>query len=1162
MIYMQLDTDKRHRMLKHLFTGVLSACLLGIFLPHEAGGQDLAHINYQAENYVPLDWFVHESGSTLYTQRLDITLEDTSFDLVLEEIAKKSNIRLSYNKKQLPPGEISLEARNATVIEIFEDLLSETSLEALASPSGQVIVKEKTELFSGYALSETINGVIFDGQTGATLPGVNILVRGTSTGTSTNRDGEFSLTVPSLADTLVLSFIGYETLIEPIAGRVSLELSLTPVSLIGDEIVVVGYGDSRRRDLTGSVSSVSSSDLENSITSSFDQALQGRAAGVMVMSNSGQPGGGVSVRIRGTNTLTGGAEPLYVIDGVPISAETDNTTNALATLNPSDIESIDILKDASAAAIYGARAANGVVLISTKRGRSGETNVDYRGYLGFQQLPYTVDVMNLREYAEYRNRQAEIVGWGHRPEFQDPSILGDGTNWQKELFRTAPMHEHTLAISGGSPTTRYRFSVGYFDQEGIAIGSNFNRYSARMNLDNNPNEWLQIGTSLNLSRADERLTVSSGDLVNIAIRQSPDIPVRSPDGSWGGPTESEFTLENPVAMAQIVDNEQKRAEMQGNLYANIYFLDNLSLRSELNVAYNFSNQYQFTPTYEFNARRNELNSSSRSRNESNYWQAKSYLTYFHDFAERLRFNAMAGVETEVFEYEGLSGSRENFPGNNVHELGAGDAATAGNNSWAGSNSLQSFFGRLNLNYDDRYLITGTLRGDASSRFGAENRWGVFPSFAAAWRISSESFFDVDLFDELKLRGGYGFVGNQNIGNYLFGSALNVTATRWGSGVRPANLANPALRWESTESVNAGLDVSILNERISLTADAYLKWTNDLLLQQPLPLYSGTSGTGSIGAPTVNIGSLENRGVELALNTVNVNSSLRWESGFIYTMNRNKVTAMDQETSFIERNIQFFDPVSRTVVGQPVGTFYGYVVEGVFEDAEDIQNHASQHANIHPANGVWVGDLKFRDVNGDGVITDDDRVVIGDPNPIFQFGITNNFYYRNFDLSLFINGSYGNDIFNQVRRTNEDPSANFGLLASVNDHARIELIDPDGSANDINNVFVSNPGTSVPRITSSDPNNNQRISDRFVEDGSYIRVKNLTVGYSLPPDLLSRFNMRSLRVYSSVENLFTLTGYSGYDPEVGSQIQDPLLIGVDHGRYPSQRIITFGINVGI
>ncbi|MDI6401314.1 TonB-dependent receptor [Balneolaceae bacterium ANBcel3] len=1145
------------------------ACMLFLFLTLAVttSAQDYTEISSRDYSYVPLEWFAYEPKvNDIYEESISIVVDDASFHEVLQKIQTKTGTRLAYDVDILPKERLSLSFDEVKVVDLFASLTSGHEIEAYASAHGHIVLRPKTKEPAETEMVQpvTVTGVVRDAVQGEVLPGVNVVVKGTRTGDVTGMDGTYSVRVPSLQDTLIFSYLGYETVEEPINDREEVHIFMNESGLIGDEIVVVGYGDVRRRDLTGSVSSVSSQELQVSRSGLFERALQGQAAGVMVVSNTGQPGGGTSVRIRGTNTLTGGAEPLYVIDGVPMSGESSNSTNPLATLNPSDIESIDVLKDASAAAIYGARAANGVILVTTKRGVAGQTHVDYSGSIGFQQLPGKMDVMNLREYAEYRNRQAEIVGFGQRQEFLDPSILGSGTNWQDELFRSAPMHEHNLSISGGDQITRYRLSFGYFDQEGIALGSEFQRYSVRLNLDNSPTPWLDIGTSLNVSRTEEKITVSDADLVNIAIRQAPDIPVRASDGSWGGPSESEFTLVNPVAMAQIVDNNQERAEVHGNLYASINLHRSLSVRTEFSGMYSYADQAEFTPTYEFNQRINEINSASNSKSTSQYWQGRVYANYSQWFADVLRLNAMAGYEAEVFEFNGLQGGRRFFPGNNVKILAAGDAETMTNNGWAGSNSMQSVFSRLNLDYDNRYLLTGTLRVDGSSRFGPDNRWGVFPSFAGAWRVSSEPFFALNFVDEMKFRVGYGFVGNQEIGNYLYGSALLITATAWGSGVRPANIPNPDLKWESTESINVGTDLTMFNERISITFDAYKKWTRDLLLRQPLPLYSGTSGIASIGAPMVNIGSLENRGIELALNTINIEGPLRWESRVVFTRNRNEVTAMDQETSFIERNIDFFDPVSRTIVGQPVGTFYGYVVEGVFTDADDIRNHATQHNNISATNGVWPGDLKFKDLNGDGVIDENDRTIIGDPNPDFQFGITNTFYYRNLDFQIFLNGSYGNDVFNQLKRINEDPSSNFGLLSSVNDHARLELRDPDGDPNDVENVYVSNPSTAVPRITASDPNNNSRISDRYVEDGSYLRIQNITIGYQLPPDLLDRWGIRTMRVYASVQNLYTFTKYSGFDPEVGAQMDnpDPLLIGVDRGRYPSPRIFSFGLNLGI
>ena len=1010
------------------------------------------------------------------------------------------------------------------------------------------------------AQQRPVEGLVLSSLDNEAMPGVNIIVKGTRIGTTTDATGSFSITVPEQGDTLVFSFIGYQRKEVLIDDEMDLRIVMEPLTIVGEEFVVIGYGGVRRSDLTGSISSVSAEPFENTTASSFDQVLQGRATGLTVTRNTGQPGGGVSVQVRGINTLSGNSEPLYIIDGVPFSGNQGGSTNALSTLNPSDIESVEVLKDASASAIYGARAANGVILITTKSGLPGQLNLDYNSYYGVQQLSNTLDVMTLQQFAEFRNIRADIIGWDRQAMFVNPAILGEGTNWQKELFGPAPMMEHNIAFSGGTEQTRYRLSAGYFSQDGVAVGSGFTRYSMRLNLENRPVEWMQIGSRLNISQANETITVTNDRLIMMAIRQSPNIPVRMPDGGWGGPDEGEFTLDNPVALAQLNQNDRKRTQLNGNLFANIDVNENINWRSEFIFGRNFEDRYEFNPTYEFGHRFRDINSASRQAGEGTFLEGKSFVTVNSTLWEQLNTTSMIGYEVRVNEFQGINASRERFPGNTARELSAGDISTASNNSWSGSNSMQSFFGRINLNYNDRYLLTTTMRADASSRFGANNRWGYFPSLAVAWTVSNESFFPFpDAFNELKLRLGYGFVGNENIGNYMFGSVLSTFPTGRGSGMRHTNIANPDLKWESTESVNAGLDIAVFRNRIRLSVDAYQKWTNNLLMAQPLPLYAGVTGAVGIGAPIINVGSLQNKGIEINVRTVNIDSEFRWETDLVYSMNRNEVTRMDQENSFIERTLGSV-PITRTVVGQPVGQFYGYIVEGIFITEEDLLNHARQADQISRSDGSWLGDLMFRDLNGDGVIDEQDRTVIGDPNPDFTFGISNTFRYRSFDLSIFINGSYGNDVFNNVRRMAENPSERRGILAAVAEHARVERIDPEKPST-LDNLHVINPETTIPRIVHGDPNGNQRVSDRFVEDGSYIRIQNITFGYNLQPFLMNWLNARSFRVYGSVENLWTFTNYSGYDPEVGAFNQDTLRLGVDDGRYPSPRIITFGLNLG-
>jgi TonB-linked SusC/RagA family outer membrane protein len=1027
------------------------------------------------------------------------------------------------------------------------------------------------------AQEHEVSGQVLDADDGEPLPGVNVVVQGSSVGTTTNAEGNYSLEAPSPDATLRFSFVGYETQEIPIQGRTTINVQMEVSSEMLDEVVVVGYGTQNQAEITGSVSSVSAADLENDVSSTIDQALQGRTSGAMVIRNSGRPGGDVSIRIRGLSTLnTGSDEPLYIVDGVPLNGDSEDAiTNPLASLNPQDIESIDILKDASAAAIYGSRASNGVVLITTKRGEAGQQRVDYSASVGMEQLPKKMDVMDLQQYARFVTRRAEIVGYNNQPELTNPDVLGQGSDWQDALFRSAYTTDHSLAVSGGSEDTQYRISGGYTYQQGVAIESNFERYSLRVNVDNQTTEWLEVGTSLNLSRTHEDISVSEDDLITTAIRQRPNVPVRTPEGGYGGPDQSNFQLNNPVGLARLNTNEVMRSRAVGEVFANIDILENLKLNNEVNGTVSYDNNYVFEPTWEFGARSNDQASSSRSTGQNTYWQIRNYLNY-NTSIEDLQIDAMVGHEVQMSTWDGLSGARQTFPSNAVRELSAGDAGTATNSSYAGSHSMESAFSRLNLSYDNRYLITGNFRADASSNFSPENRWGYFPSVSGAWRVTNEPFLEgtsiLEVVDQFKLRVGYGFVGNQDIGGYRYGDTFTIIPTDFGNGIRASNLGNPGVQWESTESLNLGLDVSVFDERASLSVDAYQKRVEDLLLEVPLPLYSGTSGTGSINNPLDNIGVMENQGLELSLNTVNLDGGFRWTSNVVFTLNRNEVVAMNDDDDFLDRSIGFFDTASRTVVGEPAAQFYGYVVEGIFQNEEELRNHALPEGNsINETQGTWVGDLKFKDLNGDGDINEQDRTFIGNPTPDFTYGVTNRFNYKGVDLSVFVNGSYGNDIFNQVRRETEDPSADQGMLEEVFNYARIEQIDPDGP-DDVSNLQVANPGTDIPRITDSDPNGNQRVSSRFVEDGSYLRIQNVTLGYTLPSELATQLQLRQLRVYGTVQNVYTFTAYSGYDPEVGAVMSsaardqglasDPLLRGIDVGRYPTPRTFTIGVNVGL
>lgn len=1024
-----------------------------------------------------------------------------------------------------------------------------------------------------YGQNRTISGTVKSEADDELLIGVSVKVKEASGGTITDAQGRYTLQAKS-GQTLVFSYIGFRTLEVKIDKQKSIDVSLREDTKMLDEVVVVGYGTMKRSDLTGSVVSVSADDIKKTVVTSLDQALQGRAAGVSVTQNSGAPGGGISVSIRGINSLNGN-EPLYVIDGVAISGQTGNNSSVLSSINPSDIVSMEILKDASATAIYGSRASNGVVLITTRQGEAGKTRLSYEGYVGVQQLPNRLDVLNLREYAEYQNLRAEVLGWGAREEFKDPSLLGEGTNWQKEIFRSALMHNHQINITGGNENAKFSLTGGYLNQDGIAIGSSFERFSVRMNADAKITKWLTIGLRASGSRTQQVNTVDNGDIISTAIRQLPEVPAKNPDGSWGTQQENIYGtyFSNPVAEALMRENYDKGTQLYVNLFADINIWKGLSFHTEYGGSYNYNNHYQFTPSYDYGLYNQQSSSSRNASNGSNY-SFKNYFTYNAKFGKH-DFSLMAGHEAQENTWENLSGSRSDFFLNSVHELDAGDALTAKNGSSKSSGAIESYFGRFNYSFDDRYLLTATLRSDGSSNFGPNNRWGTFPSVAVAWKIKNEAFLkNVTAIDNLKLRFGWGAVGNQSAGSYAYGVAMASAASIWGTGFYAGNYANANLKWEETQAYNIGLDVNLLGNRIEFIAEAYYKNTDNLLMQAALPDYVNSI----IRAPWVNAGAMVNKGMEFTLNTVNIDSrDFFWKTGITLSFNKNEVTRLYTETAGIQGYVGS-ETYTYSLVGEPVGQFYGYKVIGMFKDEGDFYQKDSKgefrlnekgeripvalpKGKSMKENEIWVGDYIFEDKDNNGVIDEKDRSFLGNPEPKFNYGINNYFSYKGFDLNIFINGVYGNKIFNSLRKWYTNPMNNSGMLKETIGIARVELIDPEGPA-DISNVRVSNPAQAkVQRITANDANDNNRMSDRFIEDGSYLRIKNISLGYTFPRSWLEKIGIENLRIYANVQNAFTFTKYKGYDPEIGAYNQNVLTRGIDNARYPSQRIYTFGLNLG-
>ncbi len=989
----------------------------------------------------------------------------------------------------------------------------------------------------------TITGQVTDAETNEALIGVNILVKGSTSGGITDFDGNYSITAET-GDILVFSYLSYITTEYKISNQGVINVKLESDAQQLDEVVVVGYGTTKRSDVTGSLSSITSEELREVPVTGLDQAILGRAAGVQVTQNSGAPGGGVSIRVRGIgSTLT--AEPLYVIDGIPVVNDNSvsrsqydgvegnvQSSNTLNTINPNDIESIEILKDASATAIYGARGANGVVLITTKRGKAGRSKVSLESYVGTQKLDRQVDVLNLREYAAYYNSN----NFNAIEEFQDLDLLGEGTNWQEEIFRRAFNYNTQLTLSGGGERTQFAVSGGFNRNEGIVIGSAFERFSAKINLDHQINDRVRVGNSLLVARTKEDITLqdNSRGVVYTALLFVPAAPVRNADGSFAAPQdEIELNFINPVSRALETSDINRKTRLLANFYFEADLLPFLTYRTEFGTDLLFAGQQTFQPAYE-RGQISQRSSLQVSKNENKFWINKHLLTLKKTFADKHNINLLAGFEAQEGGYEFLFASRNDLPNNSNLALNLGDAGQQNNGGGSGDFALVSYFGRANYSFSDRYQLTATIRADGSSRFGANNRYGVFPSAAFAWRLSNESFLAKwEKLDNLKFRIGYGAVGNQEIGFYSFTSNVGAVTAVQGDQIitafAPSNIPNPDVKWESSFQTNFGIDLGLFNNRIEIIADYYTRRADGNLLPALLP-----ATTGGLAAPIVNVGEIVNNGFEFTLNTQNTTGKFDWSTSINFSRSTNEVTNLGSNGSLVA-TVEGV-PVTRTEVGQPIGQFYGFVVEGIFQEPTDVTEAPFQSIDTR------AGDIKFKDLNDDGVINAQDQTFIGNPLPDFTANISNRISYKGFDLSFLFQGVFGNDILNMVRRRTESFEG-FG----------------NQSTSILDRYTPANPSNTIPRAIAADPNANTRISSRFIEDGSFIRLKNLSLGYRLPQNVIKRLKMENLRFYVSGQNLITFTDYSGYDPEVGSFNQNPLINNVDNGRYPISRAITFGLN---
>ena len=1029
--------------------------------------------------------------------------------------------------------------------------------------------------FVAYA-QKTVTGNVKDAS-GDPMIGITVSLDGKPVAV-TDLDGNFTVQNAKSSSVIKLSYVGYLDQQFTVGNKNQFNLTMKEDPKALEEVVVVGYGTMKRSDLTGAVTSVGDEAISKSVSTSIDQVLQGRAAGVQVQANTGTPGGSSTIRIRGTNSLNATSQPIFVIDGVIIdSSSGDNgDSNPLSEINPSDIVSMDILKDASATAIYGSRASNGVIMITTKRGKAGDATVTYDGYVGWQTMPKSLDVLNLKQYAQHYNDIADAQIKSATNSFVRPDLLGEGTDWQDELFRHALMTSHNLSVTGGSEKITYALSAGYLDQDGIVIGSSFRRQTLRGNTDAQIKKWLKGGFSFSLADSKQQTLANSYSIILTALRSQPSVAVRSADGSFDGP-DDQWMPDNPVALAQITRNYNKKFNFRVNTYLEATIFKGLTYRTELSADYNNNKYYYYMPDYKFGVKTSDSRTSQWTSTNSKYWSWRNILTYANTFGKH-SINAMLGQEMSHNHYETQVTSANGFPSNSATDPSAGSNDSSSPVGYQDNSSIFSYFGRAFYSYDDRYMATFTLRRDGSSMFADGHRWGWFPSAALAWRVSGEKFMqNVKWINNLKLRAGWGETGNQNVRQWAYMALLTTYNTPWGVGVLNGNNANPDLKWETTKSWNLGFDLSVLNNRIDIVFDWYYKKTNDLLMELDLPAFLGSGGGSNYGTaanPWGNVGSLRNTGIEFTINSININKkNFQWSSNFVFSLNRNKVLSLDTETGTLPQTFQVGSEtatVTNTVVGQPMAQFWGYKVIGRFDKPEDFYYKDAQ-GNVKQValptgcsigkSGTWLGDYRFADLNGDGVIDNNDQTFIGNPEPKFTFGFGNSLSWKGWDFSFQFTGSYGNKVLNYNRRQLEITGSTSNLLTSVLNYARVEKIDPNGP-DDYRNYWVTNASsTTMPRLyTESYSSGNNRVSDAFVEDGSYIRLQNVSLSYTFPQKWIEHLYLSNVKLYMNIQNLFTITKYDGYDPEVGSLYGDALKNGIDYNRYPSPRIYTFGINV--
>ncbi|WP_299291378.1 TonB-dependent receptor [uncultured Mucilaginibacter sp.] len=1095
-----------------------------------------------------------------YSQIVTLHQKKATVEKVLKSIEKQTGYHFLYDKQDIAKaGEINIEIGPVTVEEALNKCFKDQPL-TYKIFSQTIVVKGKEKAETAVPLVvQRVQGTVTD-EKGLPLPGVSVKLKGTNTGIVTDVNGKYLLNAVDGNGTLVFSFIGYVTQEVAINNREQINIRMTESPKALNEVVVVGYGTQKRSDLTGAVGSVGARQLQERPQTNLEQELAGKIAGVNVSTNSGAPGGATKIRIRGYSSINTNTDPLYVVDGV-VWTEGGNA------INPNDVETIDVLKDASSTAIYGTRGANGVILITTKRGRKGTpSTVNYDTYGSLSVMAKELPVLNSKEFLavedqSYANiKKYDPVGWAAGKYVNDDPVkirtaligkLFDSNlnplydvDWQKATTRKAYSQSHNLSFTGGAENINYGLFLNYTDDEGIILNSYLKRYNARLTLDNQIKPWLKVGATLNYNTQDQRVAdngTGGNNIPRMLIEMIPIVPIKYPDGTYGKRTDYPNMEggDNPVAQANEVEILYKRRIFSGNGYANITLFPGLEFRSTLGVT--------TSANYNPNAQTGLVGGSTASQtyssasiNEQNntFWEWQNYFTYNKTFNKIHSLNVVVGTELQNFQQTGFAASTQNLSDNfyQYFNLGAGSIPgipSSNYDAW----QMQSFLARANYTYKDKYIVTVTGREDGSSRFGTNVKYGFFPAAAAAWRISQEDFLkDNKTISDLKLRLSYGLTGNSEIGEYRSLANINTTNYVFGGsqaiGTTQSTIGNEQLAWEKTAEYDGGLSFGLFDGRVNIDADVYLKKTQALLLNAPLP---ETSGFNSVYK---NIGKLENKGLEFTLNTANIKgTNFSWNTTFNISLIKNKVIALGASNDDIFLNPVFLSQFNLVRVGLPAGSFYGYKVLGTWGTAD-----AAQAAKY----GLLPGDLRIQDTNGDGRITSADKVVLGKSIPDGYGTFTNNFRYKNFDLGIELQFNYGNQIMNLTRHSGQDRTGQANSYATV-----LNAWTPTNQ-----NTFIAEDRPAYVRYQTE-------IYSTKVENGSFIRGRSVTLGYTFQKNVLSKLSLNRLRVYAQAQNLFLITKYTGYDPETSTYNgSSNFTQGIQFYDYPKPRTFLLGLSVSL